>query len=280
MNETIVDFLKSLNINLSRFNSLDGSSVKRGYDINPILSRFAIWKIKQEDKVISINDVVGYDYACMNLDNNLLENLSRFFDRDGDNYYRRSVSMLEIPQNQLMEQLAYSFKREPICLQEVDKGVYNIGSNGMHRFHVIKTHFLDELSKLNPSDKSAIKKLEEKYSFSARVFEIDYVKSYSSFMLHFLDDNLKLEIHFNENYELTDKSCLIDFSKSDKKTILTNDELITMVNKKYNHFLKTANKREINQLKEVLKNALKFDSFKNYYESILKQNEQGEREWS
>ena len=237
MNETIINFLKSLNIDLEKFNSLEGSRVQRDYDVNPILSRFTMYKAKKENKKISIADVAGYDYRYMNLSTNLLNNLSGFFDKDGDGYHRRSVSMLDIPQAQVMSQLDYSFKREPICVVEVDKGVYNIGNNGLHRFHIIKTHFLDELSKVNPKDKSAIKRLEDKYSFVANVSELDFVKSYSAFLLKLLDENIKLENHYNSNFELTDKSCLIDYSKADEKIILTNDQLIEIVNKKINQFL-------------------------------------------
>lgn len=280
MNETVVNFLKSLNIDIKKFNFLEGAKVKRNSDVNPILSRYGIFNPSQEDMRVSINDVVGYDYRCMSLDTNLLENLSWFFDRDGDNYHSRSVSMLDIPQSQVMEQLNNSFKREPIYLIEVDKGKYNIGNNGMHRYHILKTHFLDELSKINPKDKEAIKTLQEKYSFDAKISEIDFVKSYSAFLLNLLDKNLALEIYYNDDFELTDKTQLINYSKPEEKKVLTDEQLIEVVNKKINYFLKTANRKEIKEFKEVVKNASQFESFKNYYDVSLKQNQQGEREWN
>ena len=50
MNETIVNFLKSLNIDIEKFNSLDGAKIKMDSDINPILSRFVIFNPKTENR--------------------------------------------------------------------------------------------------------------------------------------------------------------------------------------------------------------------------------------
>lgn len=280
MNETIVSFLKSLNIDVNKFKALEGATVKRGSDVNPIISRFVMFKPEKEYKIISINDVLGYDYRCMDLGTDLLGNLSWFFDRDGDNYHSRSVSMLDIPQEQVMSKLEPSFTKEPIYVVEVDKEKYNIGNNGMHRFHIMKTHFLDELSKLNKNDKVAIKNLAEKYSFVANVSEIDYVKTYSAFMLKTLDNNLRIENHYDSNYELTDKVNLINYLKPDEEVVLTDEQLVQMVNKKLNKFLETAPRKDRKQFDELVKDACKFESFKNYYNDVLMQNQKGEREWN
>ena len=279
MNKTVESFLESLNIDINKFKALEGATVKRGADVNPILSRFAMFKAEKNYKLISIDDVLGYDYRCMDLGSDMISNLSRFFDGDGDNYHRRSVSMLEIPQSELMDKLYPSFSKEPIYVAEVDKGKYNISNNGMHRFHVLKIHFLDELSKLNPKDKNAIKNLTKKYSFVANVTELDYVKTYSAFLLKTLDKNLSLENHYDSNYGLTDKSRLINYLNDDEK-ILTDDQLIELVNKKLDKFMETAPRKDRKQFKEMINDAFKFESFKNYYNVTLKQNQKEEREWN
>ena len=280
MNKTIIDFLNSLDVDIEKVNSFDGAKIKRDFDINPILSRFVMYKKNKEEKKVSINDVVGYDYRFSNHDAIILNNLSDYFDRDGDGYHNRSVSMLDIPQGQIMSELSKSFKIEPICLVEVDKAVYNIGSNGLHRYHVIKTHFLNELSKINPEDKVAIKRLKEKYSFEARISEIDYVKSYSAYLLNLLDDNLKLEHHYNSDYEMTEKSRLTSYLNPELEMVLTDEQLIEIVNKQMNRFLNNASRKERKEFTEKLKNTLKFESFKDYYENSLNQNQKGEPEWS
>lgn len=280
MNETIRNFLNLLNINEEKFNSLEGSRIKKDADVNPILSRFALYKNREDNKKVSIADVVGYNYNSQGLSNGLISNLSEFFDKDGDNYHSRSVSMLDIPQSEIMNELDYSFKREPMCLLEVDKGVYNIGDNGLHRFHILKTHYLDELSKLDTNDKNAVKKIKEKYSFNANVSEIDYLKSYSAFMLKLLDENLYLESHYDSNYELTGKSRLINYEKPEEEIILTDDQLVEMVNQKYNQFLKEASRKEAKQIKEIIKESSKFESFTEFYDLALNQNQKGEREWN
>lgn len=280
MNETIRNFLKLLNIDEEKFNSLEGSRIKKDADVNPILSRFVLYKNREDNKRVSIANVVGYNYDSQGLSRGLINNLSEFFDKDGDNYHSRSVSMLDIPQNEIMNVLDNSFKREPMCLLEVDKGVYNIGNNGLHRFHILKTHYLDELSKLDTSDKNAVKKLKEKYSFNANVSEIDYLKSYSAFMLKLLDENLYLESHYDSNYELTGKSQLINHRKPEEEIILTDDQLVEMVNKKYNKFLKESSRKEVKRIEEMIKQSSKFESFTEFYNLVLNQNQKGEREWN
>lgn len=280
MNETIRNFLELLNINYDKFNSLEGSKLQKASDINPILSRFSMFKTKSEYKKISVADIVGYDYHYMDSEPNLLNSLSNYFDRNGDGYHSRSVSMLDIPQEQIMTQLDSSFQKEPMSLMEVDNGIYNISSNGLHRFHVIKTHYLNELSKLNPNDKTGIKNLKEKYSFIANVSEIDYLKSYSAFLLNILDNNLAIELHYNSDYEFTGKICLTDYSKDDEKTILDDNQLKDFVNKKINKFLRTASHSERKQFDEILNRASKYESFQNFYNDMLKQNQSGGFEWN
>ena len=280
MNKTIIKFLKTLNIDIEMFNSLEGSNIKQDFDVNPNIARFAFFKPQSETKKVSIADIVGYNYQCINLGNNLLDNLSYFFDRKGDSYHSRSVSMLDIPQDQIINELDFSFKKEPVCLMEADKGVYVIGNNGLHRFHILKTHYLDELSKINPENKIAIKKLREKYSFEANVSEIDYVKTYSAFLLNHLDKNLRLESHFNSDYELTGKSRLINYSKPEQDLVLTDDQLIETVNKKINQFLKNASRKEVKQFNELIKNTSKYASFEEFYDLNLNKNQKEEREWN
>lgn len=280
MNETIINFLKSLNINEEKVNSLDESRIKNNFDVNSILANFVIYKSQRKIANVSIANIVGYDYNCMDLGTNFFNNMSNFFDKDGDNYHRRSVSMLEIPQNQIMNQLKPSFEREPICLLEVDKGVFNIGSNGLHRFQVIKSHYLDELSKINSKDINSLKNLREKYSFPANISEIDYIKSYSSFILNLVNKNLRLENHLNSNYERTGKSCLINILNPNEKNILSNDQLLEVVQKNINKFLKTASKKEVKNFNETIKNASKFESFKNFYDFDLQKIQEGELEWN
>lgn len=280
MNETIFNFIKSLNLDVEKINTLEGCKIKRAYDVNPILARYTLYKNRDKGQRISIADVVGYDYGYMDIGTNLINNLSNFFDREGDTYHSRSVTMLDIPQNQVMKQLKDSMEIEPICLIEVDNGVYNIGSNGMHRFNVMKIHYLNELSKINPKDKYAIKELNEKYKFNAKVSEIDLVKSYSSFLLNLLDKNLSIENEYDENFNFTGKSCLINYAKPNDEKILTNEQLMELVNKKINKFLDTASKSEQKQFKQIIKDATKYESFNEYYNQSLKQISKGEQEWS
>ena len=98
-------------------------------------------------------------------------------------------------------------------------------------------------------------------------------------MLSLLDRNLKLQSHYNEDYELTEKTCLISDYDFDE-IVLTNDQLIELVNEKIKQFYKTASKSEKDRFNEIVKTASKFETFKEYFNVSLKESQKGEREWN
>ena len=106
MNETVQKFLETMNVDIEKFNLLEESQIKNDKDVNAIISRFSFFKPKKENKKISIADVVGYDYGWRSLEGgSIINNLSGFFDKNGDSYHSRSVSMLDIPQGEVIKQL-------------------------------------------------------------------------------------------------------------------------------------------------------------------------------
>jgi len=56
--------------------------------------------------------------------------------------------MLDYSSEEIIEKLSSSFNDEPICVQEIDKGKYAISTNGMHRYSVLRAHYLLELQRV------------------------------------------------------------------------------------------------------------------------------------
>lgn len=270
MNETIKKFLNRLDIDVEKFDSMQAARIKSGADINSVISKFQLYQCG-DTMMVSIGNIVGYDCGNWGLDNsNIINNLSNFFDENGESYHKRSVSMLEIPEGELLNKLNASFISEPICLKEVEKDVYNISQNGMHRYHVLRMHYLNELSKLDPQDENAKKNLDEKYSLQAYVTQLDFVKTYSAFLLNLMDDDIVARNHYDEDWNLTEKVCLSSYSAPERKLILSNTELVEYVNIQMNNFLKNASQEEIDRFdKQACEAYDKFESFRQYCDKNL-----------
>lgn len=276
MNETIQAFFKRIGIDVQKVKELEECKAKRGFDVNKVVCCYGLFKPKKRVKKVSIVDVIGCDYNYGSSDN-IIDNLASFFDEKGETYHTRSLSMLNIPLGEAMSAFEESNKKEPICLNEVDSEKYIVSQNGMHRFHVMKMHYLSELSKLNPQDKMAIRRLREKYSFDSKVNEIDFVKTYSAYMISLLDDDLKLENDYDADWQLTGKSCLKSYSDSERNLVLNDEQLADFVIKKYKEFLQTKSKEKKDRLLEELKVTYKnYDSFKDFYDYKIRKVERGE----
>ena len=159
MNKTILKFIANQDIDMGKIEKLNEKRVNSLNDINWIVERYNLLKNSYIPKKVCIADIEGYNYAFMNLDNkNIINNMPFFYDEEKDGYATRSLSLLDITSQDIIDKLEYSFKRDPICLNEADEGKYVIGTNGLHRYHVIKAHYLKELSLLNKNDTKSIEK--------------------------------------------------------------------------------------------------------------------------
>lgn len=249
MNETIKKFLERNGVD-SQSLDFDGFGIKSDTDINPILERYCIpgKKVKRE---ISIAQILGYSYTYFDLGANLIQNLSHFFDDNGTSYQTRSVGMLTMHREKCIETLKHVSTQDTIYVKECENNKYIITTNGMHRFHVLRFYYLNELSKIDKSDKLAIQKLNEKYTIPVEVQETDYIKTYSYYILKKLIPQIELQSDYNSNYERTGK---VVVRIQDKQKILTDEELLD--------FLRST----INENKEKVANNI--DVFKHYEEKL------------
>ena len=117
MNNTILKFLMSHNIDLKTIEKFDDIKVDNKEDINNIIDENKFYSKFNVLKNICIADIKGYDYKYVSLNNdNFLENMSRFFDENGFSYEKRSISMLDYSTSEIIDKLSNSFRKEPICL--------------------------------------------------------------------------------------------------------------------------------------------------------------------
>lgn len=76
--------------------------------------------------------------------------MGNFFGDKNDGYHTRSLGMLDYTSEEIVPKLQNSFEVEPMILDEVDDGKYCISTNGMHRYTILRIHYLlDKLKKQN-----------------------------------------------------------------------------------------------------------------------------------
>lgn len=278
MNKTILKFIANQDINMGKIEKLNEKRVNSLNDINWIVERYNLLKNSYIPKKVCIADIEGYNYAFMNLDNkNIINNMPFFYDEEKDGYATRSLSLLDITSQDIIDKLEYSFKRDPICLNEADEGKYVIGTNGLHRYHVIKAHYLKELSLLNKNDTKSIEKLKEKYTFETLVSEVDFYKTYSSFLLQtiarFQDRNIDVSSDYDMYTGLTGNVVFKNYDEG-TQTVLDDEKLGLALKDSLENFLtdKSIPKKKFKEFFEIIKDAQEnYASFNKFCEENLKE---------
>ena len=250
-NETIKDFLIKKNINYSIENNSEATCYNKK-EINSIIARFGMYKNKQSER-ICIFDIIGKDRGKSQ---NLFSELNDLFDRDGESYRKRSISMLQYNSKEVIEKLGKSFKDEPIELKEIKHGKYIIGNNGMHRVNLLKVHYLNELESCKNKKEIAI--LNEKYTIEVAVEKLDVIKTYSKYLLSLINNNWLIEDEINDKYNKTENVVIYDGREMFK--ILDNTQLIKFVEDRINVIKNNKELINLYEKDEYFREYLKFFS--------------------
>ena len=224
MNATINDFFQKHNIDANKLASQKDSHIHSTAEIDELVANFGIDGQSYTGN-ISVADIIGYE-ACGVQSSNLLYDLVEFFDRNGDGYHRRSCGLLDIPVDSIMQTLERSFQVEPISVRYIHGNSNMIYTNGLHRYTVLRTHFLNESYGLD-KESEAYQVLKQKYTFAARIIPVDLIKTYSNFLLS-THPNLKFKVskEYDENWQPTN-NIEVTFNNGEKR--LLNDEQLLML---------------------------------------------------
>lgn len=247
---------------LSKIGVMPESKLYSSKNINRIIFSYGISKASDKTDM-SIGDIIGYDYEWRigSTDVNILSGFENYFNKEGTNYQNRSIGMLDYSSDEVIKQLWKSFSKEPITVREADEGKFIIDNNGLHRYTILRLHYLNELSKASTEEEK--QQVKAKYTIPVERKTIDYVKTYCNYLLdYFFDISLSLEV--DENYRYTGKSTI----HIDKKTILMDDnELIRFVRESLTN-LPTQYLSDINEA--ILKNnCQKYPSFQKFIQDNL-----------
>ena len=278
MNKTIQEFLEKNNIDYPALQQEGRLKVKSASDVNYIIARNRIFKNSYKKTRISIADILGYEYKSQGLTGqDFIYNMSNFFDIEGSGYQARSISMLEYSTDEIVDKLKPSFSREPMKIIEADKGgKYVIGDNGLHRYHVLKAHFLKEMFALSLDDKEGYNALKEKYTFDVSLCELDFTKTYSSYILkkiaNFKGESIPyFSAEIDQDYNYTGK-LKITTSEPENELVLNDEQLIKFVQDRFNEYINDksiSSHEKQDDLFLIMENYEMFDSFREYCDKNL-----------
>ena len=223
MNRDIIDFIIKHKINYSKINNI---SHMMPYQLNPIVSEYRV-NSKSLTRMVCIKDIKGFDYEWRKISSSVIDSLDGFFDSGKDTYHSRSVGLLEYDIDGLLDVLKKSYSQEPICLDDMGDNNYVVSSNGLHRYSLLKVHFLNELNKLRTP--SEIKALESKFTIPVRVNQVDLYKTYTKYILIRLKKIKNIISHIDSSYNYT-KDVDVVYPDGRKERIENNDLLRQLVN--------------------------------------------------
>lgn len=225
--EEVLNFLKRNNVNLEALKEGDLENIHhilRPYNVNRLINMTSPFYEEEQTKNVSIAEILGYDKEYCDA-YYFLESLPTFFNSQGSTYQQRSIGLLSLNADEIMEKLEYSFRSEPIKVHELEDNSYCISTNGLHRFTILKVNYLIEYEMSNKTEEE-IASLNKKYTFPVKSKKLDYIKTYSNLILNYINNDFDLRTEYDENDRKTGRVEL--YQKNKKVGTLTDQELIAL----------------------------------------------------
>ena len=253
---TIKRFIKANNIDIKRIIQLPEAKTISGKNINPIAFNYGIWG-KYEDSIMSIANIVGAGNFDLHDSTDIIDSMTYYFGDKSSDYTYRADTMLKYSKYNIMEGLNKSFKNEPMYADEYEPMKYVIAINGMHRYHILRIYYLNEITQPNLTEEQK-KAIDERFSIPIRSKKLDYIKTYCNFLLRITDEKIRISNEYDEDYNFTGKSVIK--LPNNERLVLTDIELIEYVKEKV-----PKDTDLINYIQEFYN----IDSFNNFIENFF-----------
>lgn len=262
INKTISNFFRKNDIDIRNFKAKD-SVIQSLFDINEIAFEYGKYH-NYVKKSVCISQIAGFERDKSNEDiRNIFLTLGNFFNKSGDKYRSRSIGMLNYQINNIMEELLPSFDTDPIILKGTGEKKYILLS-GFHRYNLLKCFYLQELLKFGKS-KNEKAEIDLKYSFNAKISELDENLTYSSYLLSLFSDNqiiIKQDFKAdNDRIILTEKAKVNVQGK--KEYIEDSEKLIKWINM-------IIKENDYTKMTEIVDYYNKISSFKKFVDEKVK----------
>jgi hypothetical protein len=180
INEDVVRFIEKNNINLENFINSKESYIYNPSEIDLVILKYGFY-YDRINAIVSVADIYGYNRSSEQ-QSNIFLSLSDYFDSYGDEYHSRSIGLLDYSSDEIMEKLKSSFISEPIVVKMISDNKYVISTNGLHRYTVLRAHFLNESYGIG-KESEEFRKINKKYEIPVILSNVDLIKTYSKFLL-------------------------------------------------------------------------------------------------
>ena len=229
--DIVNNFIKKNNINIGAISGMPDAYVYEMREINEIVSKYGVYQTTNVSSV-SVADIIGV-FALSGGYNkqNVVSNLGNYFEETGESvrtYANRANSMLDYNKDTVISGLYETNMREPIEVILFDNGKALIGDNGLHRYHVLRTLYLNELSSCKSDEEKEM--LRKKYTIPVKAKEIDYNKTYGNYMFNLIKPGIVVKPEYNRRLETTGR-IVIPTGRGD--AILTDDQLLDVLKQNF-----------------------------------------------
>lgn len=225
MNKEFEEFIKRNSIDINAI--YDDLKIYSEQEINIIISDNKL-ETEGSKTIVSIADIIGYEYEWRGQTGNLINNFSSFFSNESS-YQRRSLGMLKYSSDEVIGKLSRSFESEPIRVLELDGGRKVISENGLHRYTILRIHYINELQKVK-GDKEKEEQLRKKYEIPVHLKKVDLFKTYCQFLIKTISiSRVYLSNNYDDHWNRTGK---IEISENGEVTIVNDEELLRYTKEK------------------------------------------------
>ena len=265
--DNINDFFRNNRVNFQRISKMPEARVYNIYNYYSVISKYIIYN----DPVLtkkSVADIVGIVSEPVDYDaSNIANNLGLYFSKSPNkvvNYNNRADTMLDYSSDNIISGLSSSFNKEPMVVTELENGGALISENGLHRYHLLRIHYLNEL--MRASSQSEKDMLRNKYMIPVKMETIDLFKTYSNFLLGLSDLPMHLTKRRNDRLQQTNDS-IIHYNH--KQYLFNDRQLVEFLRENLNRM--EDRKSTINKLCECIPSFNKYINL--YFPELVMANE-------
>lgn len=245
-------WLSSLDFDYRPFLESKEFSHKSSKDINEIVSKYGVFDSPFEPMEVSIADIIGHDHYPNMRGQNILYTLPNFFSLNGDTYHMRANGLLSYKSGE--EMLEGLRKRnndtKDMRIAEIETGSYIIYSNGLHRYTLLRTHYLLDLMRGFKS----IEELKKLYTIPVTLeYRVNYMRTYSNYLIIMANPDIKF-ISFQ------DGEIKIYYYDENRQDVISENALLTLV-------LASCELFDTQQIDIIFRNYEKYASFREYIDT-------------
>ena len=225
LSTTTINFISSLDFDIESFMSNPSNDYKSSFDINSIISKYGVFDYLNEEITISIADLLGHD-GVVNCEyykgKNILYTFENFFEKHGDGYHTRALGLLEYESGEQLIKELEKRNRDTTDMQirQIEDGKYIVSNNGLHRFTVLRFHYLLDCMKKEKSEEE----LRELYKIPVNITsKTNIKKTYCNYLIQKANPDISF-ISFNHSED----KITIYYNSEDKSKTITEEVLLDL----------------------------------------------------